>query len=282
MTSPPGRDYSEDAELARLRELGESTLGLSFDVIEQSGGAQNVIAIRSGDTLFSKRLDSLTYFVQDNRFGVGGELGVFEGPDDELLRNCRAVLASLGVPEAEIGYAGIVREQNQVARFDPESGRSEFEEPTPGNRYARIGRYVDGRPVWQSGCVLGLTGDGRIGRLQLHWPALPDLAVEELRVLAYRVEQDWRPPDVEGAEPESVEAGITHSTAVGFVLDIYPAIQVVYASTTGLGRKPVRYLNRYGEDVPVPRAHAWDLDKIVPNLNRPDPPPDAAQEVAFG
>ncbi|WP_369374349.1 hypothetical protein [Streptomyces sp. cg36] len=278
MTSPSGQgygDYSDDAEVTRLRELGESALGLSFDAVEQSGGAQNMIGVRSRDTLFSRRLDSLTYFVQDNRFGVGRELGVFDGPDEELLRSCRAVLVSLGVPEAEIGDEGIVREQTQVAAFDAESGRAELEEPEPGNRYAHLGRLVDGHPVWQSGCVLGLTGDRRVGHLQLHWPELPGPAVEELRALAHRVDQDWRPPDLEGAEPESVEAGITHSTAVGFVLDVYPAVRVVYAPTTeGMGRKPVRYLNRYGEDLPLPRAHAWDLDRIVPNLNRPDPPPE--------
>jgi hypothetical protein len=277
MTMSRGRDYSDDAEVARLRELGESALGLRFDAVEQSGGAQNMLGIRSRDTLFSRRLDSLTYFVQDNRFGVGRELGVFEGPEEELLRGCRDVLSSLGVPEAEFAHEGIVREQTQVASFEPESGRSEIEESEPGNRYARVGRYVDGHPVWQSGCVLGLTEDRRIGHLQLHWPELPGRTRDELRALAHRVGQGWQPPDLEGAVPESVEVGITHSAAVGFLLDIYPAVRVVYApATEGMGRKPVRHLNRYGEDLPVPRVHAWDLDRIIPNLNRPDPPPDGA------
>lgn len=265
MTSPSAHDYSEDAELARLRELGERNLGLSFDEIERSGGAKNVIGLRSRDVLLSRRLDCLTYFVQHDGFGVGHDLGVFDGPDDELLGTCRSVLSSFGVPEAEIGFEGVVREQTQVASYDPESGRSDLEKPAPGNRFARIGRSVDGHPVWQSGCVLGLTGDRRIGHLQLHWPELPKAAVEEMRALAYRVERDWRSPAVEGAEAESVEAGITHSIAVGFVMDIYPAVRVVYAATTeGMGRKPVRYLDRHGEDVPVPRTHDWNLDEVLP------------------
>ncbi|MEU3465537.1 hypothetical protein ABZ721_37065 [Streptomyces sp. NPDC006733] len=276
MTSPgSGYDDSDD-DVAALRQLGESVLGLRFDGVEQAGGLQNMLGLRSRNILFSRRLDSLTYFVQDDRFGVGRELGVFEGSDEELLRSCRAVLSALGVPESEIAHEGIVCEQTQVARFDAESGRAELEEPEPGNRYARVGRYVEDRPVWQSGCLLGLTADRQIGYLQLHWPELPGLAVEEMQALARRVDLGWRPPDVEGAEPESMEAGITHSAAVGFLLDIYPAIRVVYAPTTeGMGRKPVRYLNRYSEDLPAPRTHAWDLDQIAPSVTRPDPAPQA-------
>ncbi|MFF0740299.1 hypothetical protein ACFYVL_07840 [Streptomyces sp. NPDC004111] len=274
MTPADAHDDSDEADIAELCQLGESALGLNFEAVERTGGIQNMFGIRTRNLLFSRRLDSLTYFVQDDRFGVGRELGVFEGPEEELLRTCRTVLTSLGVPEAEIARQGIVREQTQVARYDAESGRPEVEEPQPGNRFARVGRCVDGHPVWQSGCLLGLTADGRIGHLQLHWPQLPGPAVEELRALARRVDRGWRPPELEGAEPESVEAGITHSTAVGFLLDVYPAIRIVYAPTTeGLGRKPVRHVNRYGEDLPAPRTHGWDLEKTVPSTARPAPTP---------
>ena len=51
-----------------------------------------------------------------------------------------------------------------------------------------------------------------------------------------------------------MEAGIVHSPAVGFVLDIFPAIRVIYRpEDETIGRKPALYFDADGKEVPVPR-----------------------------
>ena len=68
---------------------------------------------------------------------------------------------------------------------------------------------------------------------------------------------------------ESVDAGIIHSPAVGFLMDIYPAIRVIYAPIDDrMGQKATRYVDRHGNDVPVPRQ--FDL------------PPEPATEARVG
>jgi hypothetical protein len=77
----------------------------------------------------------------------------------------------------------------------------------------------------------------------------------EAKALAAVVRAGFDPEDVRGAEVESVEAGVIHSPAIGFFMDVVPVIRCVYrAKETRLGTKPVLYLDRHGERVSLPRG----------------------------
>ena len=78
------RTYSDEEELEELKELAES-LGLKLGKLTQSGSDANLVGLRSEHMLFSRRLDSRTYFVHDARYGVGREAGVHTGPKREHL-----------------------------------------------------------------------------------------------------------------------------------------------------------------------------------------------------
>jgi hypothetical protein len=84
------------------------------------------------------------------------------------------------------------------------------------------------------------------------------------------VKGEWTPPEHPGATVESVEAGIIHSPAVGFLMDVYPTIRVIYAPIDErMGQKATRYLDRHRNDVPVPRQ--FDLPPELPTEKRAEP-----------
>jgi hypothetical protein len=83
----------------------------------------------------------------------------------------------------------------------------------------------------------------------------------------------WRAPDLAGASVESAEAGIVHSPAVAMVMDVYPAIRVMYhPDDPRFGQRPVMHLDRHGQAVPIPRQFHGPIDehqgRVVPRPER--------------
>src|SRR6185369_8888614 len=187
---------------------------------KRQGVEGNTAGIQSDHVLFSQRLDSRTFFVQDSRFGDPAEGGaLFDGPDDEIIAAARGVMERLHVPAADIAETTILAEQMQEGRLDPDTGQIQVEPAYAGKRQALITRQIKELPVWSSSMLLGLNWDKSIGFLQLHWPEIPNEVLGRARKLQATVHQGWKPPDREGATVESVEAGVIHSPAIGFVMD---------------------------------------------------------------
>ena len=254
-TSPPG-DTSNDAFV----ELARGPLHLDVPAGVEVKTEKNFTGFRSGDVLFSRRSDSRTYFVQDRRYGAMQPGGTFAGSDAELIDRAREMLSALGLPASEVERASVLEEKTRVGHRDPVSNQMVLEPTQPGNRSVLVTRRIAGVPVFSSRALMEITKTGSAGFVELHWPDIPAGAVEEAHRLQTKVKSDWRPPGLEGARVESVEAGIIHSPAIGFVMDVYPAIRVVYASANGkLGRKPVAYLDAAGKPVPVPRQFEQEL-----------------------
>ena len=71
---------------------------------------------------------------------------------------------------------------------------------------------------------------------------------------------------------ESVEAGIIHSPAMGFVMDVYPAIRVIYsAENPRMGRKLTLYLDAQGASLPgTPRQFEKSNEGPAPVRPRPE------------
>ncbi|MEV6430748.1 hypothetical protein [Nocardia sp. NPDC051463] len=261
MTTPDSGERSP--ELERLTGLAEQ-LGLRIDDAKQRGIAGNTVGIRSDNLLFSQRLDSRTYFVQNSAFGTGRGAD-YGGSDADLLAECDAVAARLEIPRDEIGARDVVQEYTQVASFHGGTGIAAPEPVERGVRYGRLRRTINGHPVWNSSCLLGLTSDGGIGHLLLHWPEVPATVIDEVDALAARLDNGWKDPGCEAAQLESVHAGTLHSPAVGSVMEFRAVIRAIYAPRTpGIGRKPVRYLDIAGRDVMKPRTHVWDLERMPP------------------
>jgi hypothetical protein len=250
----PAKDYSDQAELNAIRHLAVAQLGLKLDRVQRQGSEYNFLAVKSSDLLISRRLDSRTFFVQDERYGHDKENGFFQGSDEELKKACYRTLARLDIPEREVREANVLRESLQVGFVDRTSGKVVREEPRSGRRLARCSRQVEGVPIFSSHLILGLTKHKTIGFMEVHWPEIPEATIEEARRLQYMVKHGWQPPERKGASIESVEAGVIHSAATGFLMDIYPAVRVVYApEKNGMGRKLVLHFDRHGNPVPVPR-----------------------------
>jgi hypothetical protein len=246
--------YSDEAEMEDLRRTASEVFGLDLQEPVDVGSQANLVGIRAAHLLFSRRIDSRTFFVHDERYGMLGDVGAFQGPDSEHLEACYRILDRLSIPRAEIASEAVLKEMTQVGQLDRETGRMLTEEPQEGKHTARLTRAVESLPVWSSGMILGLTRERKLGYVQLHWPEISDRALHEAHRLRYRVAHGWEAPLQPGAEVEEIQAGIVHSPAIAFIMDVQPVIRVVYRPAEGLrGQKPVLYLDRHGRQVPPPR-----------------------------
>jgi hypothetical protein len=251
-----------EAELSRLRQMAES-LGLRFTDVVRAGSQGSVIGMQSKELLFSQRLDSRTFFVQDSRFGAD----VLEAADKDYLRAAHEVVEKLKLPTGEIAASTMVKEQNQTAEVDP-AGAVKMGERERGKAWARLARQIDGIPIWSSRVFLGLKKDRSIGFLEAHWPEIPATIIDEAKRLAAKVKEGWQAPEHPGSKPVSIEAGVIHSPALGFMMDIYPVIRVIYEPTDPrLNKRPVLYFDRHGN--PAPRPRQFDVEPEAAPGKRP-------------
>lgn len=258
---PPDEDPARE-----LRETIAPALGLEFEGELTQGLEKNFVGVRSDVLLLTRRTDSRTYFVQDERFGVTRAGGIFEGSDRELLERCRAISERLGIPANQIKEASVLQVNSNVARLD-DSGALRAEPTRKGERYARLVRSIDGVPIFSSSVMLALDRKGAIGFLELHWPEISKEALSSARDMQDLIKRGWKPPALEKAEVESVEAGVLHSPAVGFVMDVQPAIRIIYRTSDGsVGKKPVLYLDGKGRAVEMPRQ--FESQEVAPEKAR--------------
>lgn len=218
------------------------------------GSAANVSGVRTRILTFSWRHDSRTMFASHVHYGYQRRAGAWTGSDKTAIAACRRVLRAAKIPAAEIAGIDIQRELGQIAeRTSGDDFR--VSEPTLLRKLAHARRSVRGIPVWSSYATVGLTAKGDIGSLELHWPELTEIVMREAGILNQLVKRGLRPPDLKGGRPESIEAGVIHSPSVGFFMDVVAVVRVIYVvEEPGIGRKPVLYLDRHGEQIDPPRS----------------------------
>jgi hypothetical protein len=238
-------------------ELVDSALKVAgFDLGKRPtfGTAANVSGVRTRNHTFSRRRDSLTIFANDTRYGIARKAGAWTGDDRTIVAACRRVLRAARVPRTEIDSIDVVSEFGAVAeRLSEDEIR--VEEPEILRKVGRVRRAVEGLPVWSSHLMVGLTRSAAVGHLELHWPRLAPEAVQEAKLLEAILKRGWEPPEVPDARPESMDAGVLHSSAIGFHIDVVACIRVIFAGANPtLGRKPSLYLDRHGELVSLPRS----------------------------
>ena len=259
------RDHSYEEFIEELLETGKDAFGLRLRNIEASGVSMNTAGIRSEHLLLSRRIDSRTYFVQDKRYGVTRELGVFEGRDRTLMSRARSILKELDISRDEIRRVSVMTEYSQNFMVVDKRIKKK-ERVQEGQRLVRVDRQVEGLPVWTSSLLLGLTRNKQTGFLQMHWPEIPPWVTAEALRLRNWIGREWNPPERDGVRVESFEAGIVHSPAISFVMDIQPAVRVIYSpSDSRFGKKPTLYLDRHGREIIAPRQFSAPPDHVRPS-----------------
>jgi hypothetical protein len=253
-------DHSDDAEIRELRNIAEQGIGLRFDNILESGSSGNMKGIKSDHILFSQRLDSRTFFVKDDRYGSSREAGIFQGSHAEHLELGRMTLNKLGIPTSEILDEKVIEEKTQAAELQNGAQSIRLADVQKGRTLVRFSRQIDRFPIWSSSSIFGFTKDKQIGFMQAHWPEIPKYTVKEVHRLAHKLQRGWSAPEIRGASVEAVEAGIIHSPAIAFFMDIYPVIRVIYRPDVA-GKKPVLYFDRDAKNVPLPRQIEWKYEE---------------------
>jgi hypothetical protein len=211
-------DYSDEAEINRVKQTAENIFSITFDKILQSGSDYNIVGIKSEQILFSQRLDSRTYFIQDKRYGLDGGLGFFKGSDNAQLEIAHDILEKLNIPQTEIAKQRVIKESTQEAQLDTNNDNAiQKSEIREGKNFVKIYRQIGERPVWSSNLILSLTEQKTIGFMQLHWPEIPPHIVNEAHRLNYKLKHNWAVPEEKSSKVQSTEAGIIHSPAMGFL-----------------------------------------------------------------
>lgn len=268
----PGRAQQQPVPDRRTALLASQARAIGFAIVETnlSGRYRNAVGIGGRTQSFVRRTDSLTYLATDDRYRPNGPLGVFVGSDEELIARSRRVLAVLRVPAREVARASIEREFEQIASYDAARNAAKPEPQRLVNRIAAFERSIAGIPVFSSYARVGLTKANGAGMVRVHWPAIDAGTLRTARALQRRVTNGFKPPDVQGARPESVAAGIVHSPAMGEVMQVAAVIRVVYRpNDPRYGKKPVILYDANGGVVAPPAAFL-----------RPPPPAETNQRRA--
>jgi hypothetical protein len=217
----------------------------------------NLVGLRSQNLLFSRRLDSRTFFIQDSLYGRNKPSGVFQGSDKELQDYVGQVLKTINIPAAEIEKTSVLQQMGQSQHPDPLTGAMIKDNPRVVDRSVLVTRKIEGLPVFSSRGLFRVGANRQVGFMELHWPEIAPNVITEAHSLDAIVKNGWLPPEKNGAKVESVEAGVIHSPAIAFAMDVQPVIRVIYAPLdSSLGKKPVAYFDRNGKEVPMPRQFA--------------------------
>lgn len=260
---PDSRDvdrYLSRTERPELIDTAAKVAGFNLGKRPEFATAANVSGVRNRTFTFSQRRDSRTMFAADARYGVVGTSGAWRGADRVLVAACRRVLRAAGVPTKEVAELEVVCETGAVGEWV--DGKVRLEEPELLCKIAAARRGLEGLSVWSSYAKVGLTDEGELGWLELHWPVISPEVLKEGLVLRSLVGRGFEPPEMPGARPQTVEAGILHSPAIGFLMDVTAAVRVVYEpDDPEMGRLATMYVDRHGDQVSLPR----DIRFAVPD-----------------
>jgi hypothetical protein len=256
---------TDEAEANWHRHLAAHVFGLTFDPDIPVRAERNVLSLVSQDVAFAQRLDCRTYFVQNQRYGSDRPSSIFRGRDEEQFAFCRTLFERLQIPVAEMAKQEVLREFGQSGQCDPQTRQViALEAVQELGNFLLVSRQSGSVPVWSSHVKLGLTAVRQIGFLEFHWPVIPETVAREAERLAFKVSSGWNSPELAAAEVESVTAGIIHTPAVGYTIDIKAAVRVIYRPRDPrMGRKPMLHLDRHGEPVALRRT-ADLINEVVP------------------
>jgi len=236
-------------DTAKLKETGTKAFGIQWTGAVHGANERGVLALTDGTITLTQR-GTRTFIVNNRKASAAGDAKAFSGTDDALKKRGMRFLEAAGASSKEVLEAKVL--QQMTAAAYGREGKPQA--PKKGRRTLLVTRQVDGILVTSSRLVLDLDTSGRIAFMELCWPDLSPETLEMARRLQQSSKGEFKPPAMESASVESVQPVVLHSPAVAFFDDQVAALQVIYRpDREEVGKKPVRYLDAAGKDVPLPR-----------------------------
>jgi hypothetical protein len=249
-----GAEALDAGATRKLQALGSEAFGIKWRARVVGVSERGVTAVSDGVTTLTARPEFRAYIVHNRQATEGPGAVAFAGSDGALREAGLKFLRVADVDRTEIGDARILQQQVQTGLHDRKRGITKLDAARKGRRTLLVTRKVDDIPVVSSRLSVDLARAGRIALMELSWPAIPARVREEARGLRAALGADFKAPAMEGATIESRDVVILHSPAASFHEDIVAAIRVIYRpERKDVGKKPVRYVDAAGRDVPLPR-----------------------------
>lgn len=230
--------------------------GIALGKVIASGSSANMIGIRTEALSIGRRTDSRTLFIYNRGFS-DTQKGMYGGSDGSLIAAAQRLMRYLGIPLSEVAGARVLQEKLRSGHYDrPTRTVGALSPVLNGHRYAVFRREIGRIPVFTSRAWVALMPDGSYGDVKIHWPVISRQALLVAgQYQAFIRAGRFNPPPHAGSRVISVTAGIVHSPANALVMDVRPAIRVVYSSNNrSLAKLPVAYVDANGRSIVMPRV----------------------------
>lgn len=204
-------------ENQQLKSTIEKQFGKAMQGKLQMRAAGPYRFVGSGDAL---------YFTRSDLGSVAFETAAYGTYDKPLPQEDLSRERLLPAVDRALERAGLKAQGRQFAWFQDEfagvAPKGAGTAPTDPREHSKLvartvafTRTIEGLPVFGSELLVGLNGDGQIGRLRLHWPTINSALVVQGRRLQAAVEtKKWQlPKDLETPDTKVLEvsAGVGHS-----------------------------------------------------------------------
>lgn len=240
-------------QMARLQALGSKAFGIRWEGALHGAVERGVNAVSDGTTTLTSRGER-TFIIHNKKSTAKGDATSFLGKDEIFKQRGMKILNSVGATSKEVDTIKILQQTTQTGVLSKE-GIIKPQRAVKGRRTLLVTRHIDDIPVLSSRMLLNLDAKSNISFLELNWPDITEDTIKSARHLRSIANQEFKPPVMEAAKVEHVQAVILHSPAVAFYNDQVAALQVIYQpERSEMGKKPVRYVDGEGRDVKLPRA----------------------------
>jgi hypothetical protein len=229
------------AEASELRDVAQKQFGETAPPDAQYRAAGPFQSLIASGFVMARRTDTGSLAFETPSYGLSKTpLDPVATSRDRLLPavDARLDAARIQAPGREFSafhdeFVGAGPKDALPADFDPRT------KSRPVARAVEYRRVMKGLPVFGSELVVGLLPDGRIGRLRLHWPAIPEQVVKDAGALAEAVNQGrWQvPEEFRRKDTEILEtiAGIGHSGFADFGFRSAPVVRILVRRRGGEG-----------------------------------------------
>lgn len=172
---------------------GRTRQGFSLrlnDLLAERGAVLGAVLEETSDGRLRRTIGAEAVFTEDTACGAAGmfatdqarfEAGPFGTTEQEHAEAVMDLFLKLGLPEEQLGEvrtntimggSGFADEANVSSKYDWLAGR-----------VSRVERYVDGVHVVDSIAIASINRDGQLTHLQVFWPEIADVTVQNARGL---------------------------------------------------------------------------------------------------
>lgn len=247
-----GAEALNEDQVAKMQEMGSKVFGIRWAGKVHGGEERGARAISDGTTTLTARGERV-FIVNNKKATASSKSPWFRGSDADLRKRGQHILAALDIAPEEIAEVRIMQQATRAGQRLP-GGKLKLTAIGKDRRTLLVTRQVKEVPVLSSRLLLDLDAKGKVAFLELSWPQLSATTLETAQRLNSVAHASFQAPALDNASVDSVRAVVLHSPAASFYDDQQAALQVVYrAEGSKLAKKPVRYVDAEGHDLPLPR-----------------------------